>query len=86
MKNLCRSKGGSCNCLQKSTWGEGGSKSPKTGLRSLWMAPMWVWYYLDKISQTKLSQCKFHYRKGKVAVGYKEFPLLLITVTITCYE
>ena len=36
MKNLCRLKGGSCNCLQKSTWGEGGSKSPKTGLRSLW--------------------------------------------------
>ena len=44
---------------------------------------MWVWYYLDKISQTKLSQCKFHYRKGRVAVGYKEFPLLVITVTIT---
>ena len=39
MKNLCRSKGESCKCLQKSTWGEGGSKSPKTGLRSLWMAP-----------------------------------------------
>ena len=42
MKNLCRSKGGSCKCLQKSTWGEGGSKSPKTRLRSLWMAP-WVY-------------------------------------------
>ena len=39
MKNLCRSKRGSCKCLQKSIWGEGGSKSPKTCLRSLWMAP-----------------------------------------------
>ena len=40
MKNLCRSKGGSCKCLQKSTWGRGVSKSPKTRLRSLWMAPI----------------------------------------------
>ena len=30
---------GSWKCLQKSTWEEGGPKSPKTCLRSLWMAP-----------------------------------------------
>ena len=29
MKNLCRSKGGSCNCLQKSTWGRGVQKVQK---------------------------------------------------------
>ena len=29
MKNLCRSTGGSCKCLQKSTWGEGVQKVQK---------------------------------------------------------
>ena len=29
MKNLCRSKGGSCKCLQKSTWGRGVQKVQK---------------------------------------------------------
>ena len=29
----------SCKCLQNSTWGEGGSKSPKNCLRSLCTAP-----------------------------------------------
>ena len=40
MKNLCRSKGGVMQMSTKVYMGEGVSKSPKTRLRSLWMAPI----------------------------------------------
>ena len=37
----------SCKCLQNSTWGEGGSKSPKNCLRSLWTAPrQMIWQFI----------------------------------------
>ena len=39
MKILCRSKEGVMQLSTKVYMGEGGSKSPKTCLRSLWMAP-----------------------------------------------
>ena len=59
MKNLFRSKGGHANVYKSLHGGRGGPKSPKTRLRSLWMAP-----YVEVLKMFDTSMKIFFFRES----------------------